>query len=238
MQPQAYRVVLRPVRSQARRTGRVIRRLFRTWIALLSAIAAVAGTASAEDRATFQIGQIVFSLRVAEEQPAGYRREDWSLWDAHVGGGCFTVRDKVLNEESVVPVRTVTAGGGRCRIVEGQWNDPYTGQIITDAAQLQIDHVVPLKEAYASGGFAWDRDRRHQYANDLTFMDHLIAVFGPENGRKSDRDPADYLPTLEVYRCQYLYNWIIIKGRWDLAIDPREQQAIAEGIRQRCTPPQ
>ncbi len=125
------------------------------------------GSAAAQEAATFQVDHFAITLQVAPEHPDGYNRDDWPHWNAHVGGGCFTVRDKVLAEESVVPVQTVLGSGGRCRVTAGQWNGPYTGQTFTDAGDVQIDHFVPLKEAYDSGGFAWDRDRRQLYANDL-----------------------------------------------------------------------
>ena len=52
--------------------------------------------------------------------------------------------------------------------VAGSWNDPYSGRTITDASKLDIDHMVPLKEAHESGGYAWDAYRRRDYANDLS----------------------------------------------------------------------
>ena len=192
------------------------------------------GSAAAQEAATFQVDHFAITLQVAPEHPDGYNRDDWPHWNAHVGGGCFTVRDKVLAEESVVPVQTVPGSGGRCRVTAGQWNGPYTGQTFTDAGDVQIDHFVPLKEAYDSGGFAWDRDRRQLYANDLTYADHLVAVQGAENNRKSDQDPADYLPPNDAYKCHYLQTWVIIKQRWGLTIDTRERDAITQGLAEWC----
>lgn len=197
-------------------------------------IALLAPTARGQDQAVFAIGGFEYRLTIAEEVTGGYRRADWRHWDTNVGGGCFTVRDKVLNEESFAPVRTEPASGGRCRVVEGLWHDAYTGRTFTDAQDIQIDHMVPLKEAHDSGGHAWTPERRQQYANDLTFADHLIAVHGPENGRKGDADPADYLPPNEAYRCRYLQNWVMIKARWGLSADPREVDTIRNGMTVWC----
>ena len=63
-----------------------------------------------------------------------------------------------------------------CSFLSGNWIDPYSGLEITDATTLDIDHLVPLKEAHESGGFAWDTEKRRSYANDLVDPDCLIAV--------------------------------------------------------------
>ena len=61
-------------------------------------------------------------------------------------------------------------------MVSGSWNDPYSGRTITDATKLDIDHMVPLKEAHQSGAAFWSRERKRAYANDLDDPDTLIAV--------------------------------------------------------------
>lgn len=174
---------------------------------------------------TFSIEGHAYSFDIQPEHPQGYDRNDWSLWNAHVGGGCFTVRDKVLAEETVEPVVTVAASNGRCRVTTGRWNDPYTGQTFTASTQVQIDHVVPLKEAHDSGGHAWTNQRRRDYANYLGFAGHLIAVQGTENASKGADDPTDYLP-IATFRCEYVAIWIKIKDRWGLNMNQAEADAI------------
>ena len=174
---------------------------------------------------TFTVDGHTYSFTIQPEHPQGYLRSDWSHWDEHIGGGCFTVRDKVLAEESFEPVITLPASNGRCRVTTGRWNDPYTGHTFTASTQVQIDHVVPLKEAHDSGGHAWTNQRRREYANDLSFAGHLIAVQGSENGSKGPDDPADYLP-IAAFRCEYVANWIKIKDRWRLNMNQAEADAI------------
>ena len=48
---------------------------------------------------------------------------------------------------------------------EGEWFDPYTGETVTDATRLDIDHMIPLKNAHDSGGWAWDESRKAAFAN-------------------------------------------------------------------------
>ena len=66
----------------------------------------------------------------------------------------------------------------------GTWRDPYTGEVVTDATKLDIDHMIPLKNAHDSGGWAWDRDKKAAFANEISYADHLIAVTASANRRK------------------------------------------------------
>lgn len=133
----------------------------------------------------------------------------------------------MLAEESFAPVVTVPASQGRCRVTEGLWHDPYTGMTFTRSNQIQIDHVVALSEAHKSGGHAWTEERKQLYANDLIYSHHLIAVHGPENNTKSDRDPKDYLPVPE-FQCGYVKIWLTIKFRWGLNMDQGEADRIRQ----------
>ncbi len=183
--------------------------------------------AASAHQATFTVSGETFVFEIADEVNTGYDRDDWPHWDKRVGGGCFTVRDKVLAEESFVPVETVPASGGRCRVVKGLWNDPYTGMTFTESSDVDIDHVVPLKEAHGSGGHAWTREKRRAYANHLNYSHHLIVVDDSTNQTaKSDRDPAGYLP-IGSFQCEYVEIWLRIKRTWGLNMDQVEADAIS-----------
>ena len=80
-----------------------------------------------------------------------------------IDGDCQNTRHEVLIAESVIPVVLDERG---CKVISGQWHDPFTGNTYTDPSDLDIDHMVPLKEAHVSGGYAWSSARREQYAND------------------------------------------------------------------------
>lgn len=197
-------------------------------LAVMFAIAFFANSlAASAHQATITVSGETFVFEIADEVNAGYNRDDWPHWDKDVGGGCFTVRDKVLAEESFVPVETVPASRGRCRVVKGLWNDPYTGLTFTESSDVDIDHVVPLKEAHGSGGHGWTRERRRAYANYLAYSHHLIAVDDSTNQTaKSDRDPSEYLPVAS-FQCRYVEVWLRIKETWNLSMDQAEADAIA-----------
>ena len=169
-----------------------------------------------------------FTFEIADEVTTGYDRDDWSHWDERLGGACFTVRDKVLAEESFVAVTTVPASGGRCRVTEGLWHCPYTGLTFTDSADVDIDHVVALAEAHRSGGHAWTSERKRAYANHLDYAHHLLAVDEVANQHvKSDSDPSEYLPLNFAFRCRYVEIWLTIKHIWGLNMNQDEADAIS-----------
>lgn len=143
--------------------------------------------------------------------------------------GCFNTRQQILYENSRVPV---TLKNKSCVVESGEWEDPYTGTIFEQASDVQIDHVVPLKNAYISGAWTWSNRQRCVYANFQGNNFHLLAVSGTENMRKGDRSPAEYLPPRIEYRCEYLKNWLMVKKIWGLALHPTEAIAIANEVRE------
>ena len=98
----------------------------------------------------------------------------------------------------------------------------------SDPSNFDVDHLVPLKEAWDSGAWAWDAKTREAYANDLDYDMSLIAVTASSNRSKSDRDPADWLPTNQDYWCEYITAWVQVKTRWSLSIDKAEKAKIDE----------
>ncbi|MEL0161178.1 MAG: DUF1524 domain-containing protein [Deltaproteobacteria bacterium] len=114
---------------------------------------------------------------------------------------CQNTRHEVLIEESLTPVTFKTDKG--CRVVSGNWLGSYSGDVFTDASKLDIDHMVPLKEAHESGGYAWDAARRRNYANDLSDPNTLIAVDRSLNRQKGAGDPVEWLPPNQAYQTEY-----------------------------------
>src|SRR4051794_32098108 len=93
------------------------------------------------------------------------------------------------------------------------------------AAQLDVDHVVPLKEAWRSGAAEWSTQDRRAFANDLT-RSQLVAVSARSNRSKADKDPARWQPPLADYRCTYGRAWVSVKHVYGLTIDTAERSAL------------
>ena len=152
-----------------------------------------------------------------------YDRKAWKHW-VDEDRDCQNARHEVLIEESLTPVTFKTDKG--CRVVSGNWLGKYSGDVFTDASKLDIDHLVPLKEAHESGGFAWDTARRRDYANDLSDPNTLIAVDRGLNRQKGAKDPAEWMPPNKAYQTEYTEAWVTVKRRWGLTADAKEIAAL------------
>ena len=127
-----------------------------------------------------------------------YSRASWVHW-IDADGDCQSTRAEVLVVESRQPVSP--AGG--CTVTSGDWYDPYSGQRWTLASDLDVDHFVPLANAHASGGHAWDAARKQAYANDLRDPIHLIAVEDGLNQAKGASGPESWRPPRTAFWCDY-----------------------------------
>jgi hypothetical protein len=138
--------------------------------------------------------------------------------------GCFDTRAQALIRDSVTAA--TSTDDKKCTIEKGEWHDPYSGQIFFDDNQVQIDHMVPLKEAYLAGAHTWSRAKRCVYANFTGMKDHLITASNFENLSKSDKTPENYIPPNKDYVCTYLKNWLTVKLIWKLSMTRPEAMAI------------
>ncbi len=105
------------------------------------------------------------------------------------------------------------------------WYSEYDGATWTAASDLDIDHMVPLAEAWRSGASSWTTAQRQSFANDLT-RPQLIAVTDNVNQAKGDLDPAKWLPSRTAYRCTYVRAWVHVKYHWNLSVDSAEKSAL------------
>jgi putative cell wall-binding protein len=190
----------------------------------LSVLGAVAPAASAQAASySASLREAVRQLAVVAEDNVGYDRDaqfgDWVDLD----GDCQSTRHEVLIAESQI-APTLSSSG--CTVTSGRWVPFYDDRTYTLASELQIDHVVPVAEAWGSGAQTWTQQRRVAFYNDLGFDDSLIAVAGAVNQSKSDRGPEQWLPPTNA--CRYLAAWTGVKVRWGLSADQAEQAAMVE----------
>jgi hypothetical protein len=151
---------------------------------------------------------------------SGYSREQFGKpWTDDVDGVEFghnhcDTRDDILRRDlsSVVPPTG-------CEVKTGVLHDRYTGNDIpfnrdegTDVL-VQIDHIVPLLNAWQTGAQQWDLVKRTQFANDPV---ELLAVSGKANRKKKAGDVATWLPSNKDYRCEYVTKVVNIKAKYGL----------------------
>ena len=159
-------------------------------------------------------------LTVAPDQLSGYERTLFKHWIDADKDRCDT-RKEVLIQEAVSEPK-LSSG---CVFNGGKWFSSYDGLSTTDYSTLDIDHMIPLAEAWRSGAWKWSPAQREAFANDLTDPRVLVAVTAGLNRQKSDQDPSTWLPP--VGQCTYVSNWIAIKVRYSLTVDPAEATALA-----------
>ncbi|MEV8509111.1 HNH endonuclease family protein [Actinoplanes sp. NPDC051475] len=161
----------------------------------------------------------------AQGSMSGYSRDLFPHWIT-VSGSCNT-RETVLKRDGASVVTD-----SACASTSGRWYSPYDGATWTLASDVDIDHVVPLAEAWRSGAGSWITSKRQGFANDLT-RPQLIAVTDNVNQAKGDQDPSTWQPGVASYRCTYAKMWIAVKSYWALTLQSSEKTAL-QGMLDTC----
>lgn len=148
---------------------------------------------------------------------AGYSRTKFPHWKS-TGANC-DVRDSVLKRDGT---KVKTSG---CNVVAGTWKSSYDGQVLDSPTKVDIDHLVPLANAWRSGAAKWTTAEREDFANDLEDP-QLVAVSASSNRSKGDQDPSTWKPTETGAWCEYAGDWIAVKTRWQLTVTTAEKSAL------------
>jgi lysophospholipase L1-like esterase len=174
---------------------------------------------------TVSASALLSKLRVAAPDHA-HRYRSVGFGDARSidadGDGCST-RNEVLIRDHVGSVRV----SKRCA-VSGRWRSPFGGGATTNPGALQIDHLVPLAEAWHAGAWHWSREKRTAFRNDLGYRWALQGMPASLHRSKGDKDPAKWLPPKN--RCTYAKGWVGVKARWRLTVDRAERTALRSAL--------
>jgi hypothetical protein len=193
----------------------------RTLAVLLMLIAAA--PAAAAPPAPPSAKRSAVALARLEEAPpgsrSGYTRAKFGGWES-LGDRCDT-REAVLRRDGS---RVTT--DAQCHPTAGRWRSYYDGTIIRSSSKLDIDHIVPLANAWISGARTWSAARRETFANDLDDP-QLIAVSASSNRSKGDSSPDEWRPPLQSAWCSYARWWVDVKSTWKLTITAPEHDALA-----------
>jgi hypothetical protein len=169
---------------------------------------------------------LLLPLTVAEpsHRESYVRAADFGGW-ADVRG-CQDTRATLLIRLSQVPVTFASAA--HCTVRTGRWVDRWSGAVATVARDLQVDHTVPLGNAWRSGAWSWTHEQRVAYANDLADTDHLVPILAHENESKRDDGPESWRPPNRSSWCRYALAWDHIKATWHLTATAAEWTAVRE----------
>ena len=179
-------------------------------------LAATTATPAGATTVRVRLVAAIRNLPVTAETRTGYERSKFRLW-VDADRDCRDTRDEVLAAESLVSVRG-------CDVRIGKWRSYYDRQVTTRSSDFDIDHLVPLAEAWDSGARRWSAGTRQRYANDLGDPRSLVAVSASSNRSKSDQDPAQWQPRYD--KCTYVRQWVAVKTRWALKVNPAEKRAL------------
>jgi hypothetical protein len=207
-------------------------RLVAVSVVLLCALQTIAVAPPAEAAIKVRAITILRALTVAAEGGSStYDRAKFKHWiDAN--GDCQNTRTEVLIAESgTTPTYTSSS---HCSVAKGKWFSYYDGATWTAPSDVDIDHIVALKEAWESGARSWTTSDRTRFANDLGYPYTLVAVTDNVNQSKSDKDPAEWLPPRITIRCTYAIQWIQVKYRWRLSVNTAEKNALSQIVTGAC----
>ncbi len=179
------------------------------------------------------------SLEIKGRAPkTGYERElfgdRWTddVWVEFGHNGCDTRNDILRRDLIDVVIKPDTNG---CAVLSGVLNDPYTGTTVdflrgpNTSADVQIDHVVALSDAWQKGAQQWDEITRRNFANDPL---NLQTTIGWVNQEKGDGDAATWLPPDNSYRCTFVTRIVDVKAAYRLWVTQAEHDAIARVLEQ------
>lgn len=189
-------------------------------------------------------------LRIEEPKDVEYSRREWKHWDSIPGRSCWNVRKEVLYRDAVpgslkftdksknptnsyeeaCAIGTPVKDGGKVKIDaknSGKWIDPYSGEEMTDASKIDIDHVIPLSYVAKHGGQEWPEEKKREYANDYSV---LLATSARENRTKGDKGPSEYMPPYKPYRCAYAKTFTTIAYKYDISVTEKDAQVLSSTI--------
>lgn len=186
------------------------------------------GPASAASGATSFSGSLaeaVNAIPTAEESNSGYDRTLFRHW-VDSNGDCQNARAEVLISEAEGDTPLTYTTSSRCTVASGRWFSYYDRVSWTLASDIDIDHMVPLSEAWGSGAKSWTSTRRQAFANDLGDYRTLVGVTDNVNQSKGAQDPSTWLPTYG--KCRYVAEWVAVKIRWGLSADSAEKRVLSD----------
>ncbi|MEV0382275.1 HNH endonuclease family protein [Nonomuraea sp. NPDC050643] len=162
----------------------------------------------------------------------GFDRDEFGpSWADVDRNGCDT-RNDILKRD--MENEKFKSGTHDCIVLSGTLHDPYSGKTIKfergqdTSMDVQIDHLIPLSDAWQKGAQRWTATKRKEFANDPL---NLLAVDGPLNGQKSDSDAATWLPPRKAYRCAYIARQVDVKAKYEVWVTSAEKDAMETILR-------
>ena len=152
-----------------------------------------------------------------------YQRSDYGNGWEDFDKDCQNTRQEMLILHTTIP--PVFSNNRNCSVIRGQWFDVYTNQTFKTPFLMDVDHIVPFKEADQSGAKFWNISKKIQFANDLNV---LLPVNRSTNRAKGNKTPLDWMPPNTDFHCEYIRLWKEIKYNWNLTMTISEFNFISQ----------
>ncbi|MBL3557610.1 MULTISPECIES: HNH endonuclease family protein [Marinobacter] len=149
------------------------------------------------------------SAQAARDDSTSYERSAFGYGWEDVDGDCQNSRAEALIATSSTTVRFAT--DRKCRVIAGRWISPFTGNVIQNSGEIDIDHLVPLKWAWNRGAKNWSQAKRETFANDMV---NLWPVELSLNRSKGARGPEEWLPP--TGQCGYVARFLRTVKQYNL----------------------
>lgn len=156
-----------------------------------------------------------YAQTITDESTEPYSRDIFGNW-ADDNGDCQNTRHEVLIRDAVY----FTLDETDCKVISGLWIDFYTGEYIYSPLDIDIDHVVPLKEIWDSGGSLMTSEQLRYIAN---YMDNLVVTTSSLNRSKGSREPHEWRFNPRILdKCRFINKWFNFKLEFSLTFDQTE----------------
>lgn len=149
-----------------------------------------------------------------------YNRKSWPHW-IDADNDCQNTRAEILLRDNIGTIKFKR--NKPCNVTWGEWVCPYTGKTFSKASDVDIDHIVPLKHAYNTGGASWSREKKRAFAND---PDNLLVVDDATNQAKGYKGPVKWKPPMKGYWTSYAKKWLHVKRKYGLSISKLEMSQL------------
>ena len=170
------------------------------------------------------LGQLAVKERADR---SGYARSNFSPGWGNVDG--CDMRNRILQRD----LAEVVLDDDDCTVLTGVLEkDMFSGKRIEfergpdTSGDIHIEHIVAVSDAWQKGAQDLSEDERYNFFNDPL---NLIAIDGPTNMEKGDKDASDWMPR-PAYRCRYVARQIAIKKRYELWLDHSEHRAMQQKL--------
>lgn len=158
---------------------------------------------------------MVIAQEISPEYDIPYDRDLFGDW-SDIDRDCINTRHEILIRDAI----HFTMDERGCKVVSGMWRDYYTGEILIDVSEIDIDHIVPLKEIWDSGAIYWTTRELKEIFNDES---NLVVTHRSINRSKGSDEPHEWdYYTRIVNPCRFIEKWFAFKINYNLYFDEEE----------------